>query len=550
MDDIKECLTITPVLRSPDWSQPFNIETDASALGLGAVLSQDFTYEHPEKPGQLVPRTHPIAYASRTTTAIEKRYLAFLLELIGVKWAFDKFADYIYGAQIHLITDCQALSGILSKHHLSPAHVGWAEGIRGHDIIKFTHRPGKLHRVCDELSRRANNPSEPPTTDDSVIPLNWEDHLERTATSTLRALLTREDDGSDTMSLSTPLRVPKPNDVHETDPATPNSSGHSINDLATATAQACFVEDGNRHSAVRARYSGDADFGPIVHYLSTLGPPSDATTAEFGRLRSKAKDFFLSNDDTLRYRPRTKNGDRECVPAWERKTLIKDRHEMLGHAGRDRLAAHLSSTFYWPKMALDISEYLPTCPKCQQFGPRVMRAQTNPVTVLRPMQLLSMDYMSLPAASGYKTVLVIIDYFTRYVWAYKFTTAGTGKTTIKALTDLFRVFGQPKVLMSDNGSHFANKEVDAFCADCAIVVAKTPPYSPHTNGAVEGANGLLINALKKELAAADLDENSCNNQWPHALDSLVAQLNSRVVGTTGHRPANLLFAYVRRNKDP
>ncbi|KAM0787487.1 hypothetical protein ACM66B_003562 [Microbotryomycetes sp. NB124-2] len=129
------------------------------------------------------------------------------------------------------------------------------------------------------------------------------------------------------------------------------------------------------------------------------------------------------------------------------------------------------------------------------------------------MQLLSMDYMSLPAASGYKTVL-------------------------------------PEVLMSDNGLHFANKEVDAFCADCAIVVAKTPLYLPHTNGAVEGANGLLINVLKKELAAADLDENSRNNQWPHALDLLVARLNSRVVGTTGHRPADLLFAYVRRNKDP
>ncbi|KAM0786731.1 hypothetical protein ACM66B_002170 [Microbotryomycetes sp. NB124-2] len=166
------------------------------------------------------------------------------------------------------------------------------------------------------------------------------------------------------------------------------------------------------------------------------------------------------------------------------------------------------------------------------------------------MQLLSMDYMSLPAALGYKTVLVIIDYFTQYVWAYKFTTAGTGKTTIKALTDLFRVFGQPKVLMSNNGSHFANKEVNAFCADRAIVVAKTPPYLPHTNGAVEGANSLLINALKKELAAADLDKNPRNNQWPYALDSLVARLNSRVVGTTGHRPANLLFAYVQRNKDP
>ncbi|KAM0791027.1 hypothetical protein ACM66B_004325 [Microbotryomycetes sp. NB124-2] len=166
------------------------------------------------------------------------------------------------------------------------------------------------------------------------------------------------------------------------------------------------------------------------------------------------------------------------------------------------------------------------------------------------MQILSMDYMSLPAAAGYKLVLVIIDYFTQYIWAYKFKTAGTGKTTIKSLTDLFRIFGQPEVLLSDNGSHFANREVEAFCADRAIVLARTPPYLPHTNRAVKGANRLLINVLKKELAAAGLDKNSRNNQWPTALDPLVSQLNSRVVGTTGHCPADLLFAYVRRNKDP
>ncbi|KAM0789083.1 hypothetical protein ACM66B_003143 [Microbotryomycetes sp. NB124-2] len=166
------------------------------------------------------------------------------------------------------------------------------------------------------------------------------------------------------------------------------------------------------------------------------------------------------------------------------------------------------------------------------------------------MQILSMDYMSLPAAEGYKLVLVIIDYFTQYIWAYKFKTAGTGKTTIKLLTYLFCIFGQPEVLLSNNGLHFANREVEAFCANRAIVLAKTPPYLPHTNRAVKGANGLLINALKKELAAASLDENSRNNQWPTALDLLVSQLSSRVVRTTGHRPANLLFAYVQRNEDP
>ncbi|TNY17014.1 hypothetical protein DMC30DRAFT_420200 [Rhodotorula diobovata] len=38
-------------------------------------------------------------------------------------------------------------------------------------------------------------------------------------------------------------------------------------------------------------------------------------------------------------------------------------------------------------------------------------AELQPISVLAPMQLLSMDYFLFPLTSGFKAVLVVVDYF-------------------------------------------------------------------------------------------------------------------------------------------
>lgn len=55
---LKTAMTTTPVLALPDFSQTFTIETDASAIGIGAILSQN---------------NHPIAYLSRALGVANQR---------------------------------------------------------------------------------------------------------------------------------------------------------------------------------------------------------------------------------------------------------------------------------------------------------------------------------------------------------------------------------------------------------------------------------------------------------------------------------------------
>uniref|UniRef100_T1IIP0 RNA-directed DNA polymerase n=1 Tax=Strigamia maritima TaxID=126957 RepID=T1IIP0_STRMM len=73
-------------LQRPDLKKPFVIRTDASHVGLGAVLMQDF-----EINGKVVPR--PIAYASRVLRGAEERYSTPELECLAVIWAVERFRE-------------------------------------------------------------------------------------------------------------------------------------------------------------------------------------------------------------------------------------------------------------------------------------------------------------------------------------------------------------------------------------------------------------------------------------------------------------------------
>ncbi|KAK4045906.1 hypothetical protein OIV83_006536, partial [Microbotryomycetes sp. JL201] len=70
-----------------------------------------------------------------------------------------------------------------------------------------------------------------------------------------------------------------------------------------------------------------------------------------------------------------------------------------------------------------------------------------------------------------------------------------------------------------------------------------------TNGAVEGANKILINALRRDLTN-DAGAEGDTDKWPLVLPDIVQRLNNRIVGTTGCRPSDLLLGYERRDFDP
>ena len=69
-----------------DLEKPFILETDASQIGLGAMLLQ----EQEDK------KLHPVTYASRALHGSEKNYHSSKLEFLALKWVITKqFQKYL-----------------------------------------------------------------------------------------------------------------------------------------------------------------------------------------------------------------------------------------------------------------------------------------------------------------------------------------------------------------------------------------------------------------------------------------------------------------------
>lgn len=138
---LKSKLVEAPILCCPDFDLPFNIQTDASNFGLGAVLTQD--YQDGEK---------VVAYASRSLTKNERNYSATEKECLAVIWAIEKFRAYVEGSCFKVITDHHSLVWLNNLKDPTGRLARWSLRLQPYDF-EIVHRRGKENVVPDALSR-------------------------------------------------------------------------------------------------------------------------------------------------------------------------------------------------------------------------------------------------------------------------------------------------------------------------------------------------------------------------------------------------------------
>lgn len=102
--NLVEKLIFSPVLRIYDPNLPCELHTDASAVGLGAVLLQSENGT-----------TRPVAHYSRHTSECESRYHSFDLETLAIVDAVGHFRAYLYRRHFVIYTDCNVVRATALK---------------------------------------------------------------------------------------------------------------------------------------------------------------------------------------------------------------------------------------------------------------------------------------------------------------------------------------------------------------------------------------------------------------------------------------------------
>ncbi|XP_073721145.1 uncharacterized protein [Misgurnus anguillicaudatus] len=138
---LKAALSTEPVLRSPDFGKPFILQTDASELGLGAVLLQ-------EQNGI----RHPVLYLSRKLFPRETRYSVVEKECLALKWALDSLKYYLLGRDFLIESDHKALKWLHEMKDTNSRLTRWFLSIQPFRfIVKYC--PGSENKAADFLSR-------------------------------------------------------------------------------------------------------------------------------------------------------------------------------------------------------------------------------------------------------------------------------------------------------------------------------------------------------------------------------------------------------------
>ncbi|KAG7536468.1 Ribonuclease H-like superfamily [Arabidopsis suecica] len=274
----------------------------------------------------------------------------------------------------------------------------------------------------------------------------------------------------------------------------------------------------------------------IRDFLSDGIVPPDKWEAR--RLRAKASKYTLWREHLLRY---SASGIvLSCLHKADAADVMKETHEGAGgnHSGGRSLALKIKKLgYYWPTMISDCKDFVLKCEQCQRHAPvihqptELMKAGVAPYPFMR----WAMDIVGpLPASRQKRFILVLTDYFTKWVEAESYATIRAKDVQNFVWKYIICRHGLPYEIVTDNGSQFISTQFEDFCASWRIRLNKSTPRYPQGNGQAEATNKTILAGLKKRLEAK-------KGVWADELDGVLWSYRTTPRSATDQSPFSLAY---------
>ena len=484
--DVISALCSDPVVHIADPTLPYILDTDASEVAVGGILSQV------DASG----RSHVIEYYSRRLSASQRNYAPGKLELLALIVTLEHWRHYLKGAPkgLTIITDHEPLLAIKKTKNPSRMLLRWLAFIEQFNF-DIQYRKGK-ENPADLMSR-------PPAGHPALaVPLE-------------KGIQVTDDDSM-------------PDDAYPDLSSTPDDALSLLIELTVA------------HGFFRY----DDDFLNDHITEASLDSLRQATAADplFKSVSAKAKDYrgrFRIEDGFLWW---IKSGSPalfvpDSLPAL-REAIFKQHHGHVtaGHFGAKRTAAKIRQSYWWPNLDREVTDWVKTCAVCL-----TTKRKTHPASVLfphdvpeMPWDVVFMDEVSgLIPSFGYDAIWVFMDKLSKMVHFVPVTKLGLDSPGLAKLffRHIFRLHGLPRVVVSDRDVRI-NDDFWLTLFKCAGVHSNmSTPYRPQTDSSGEATVKICIDLCRGFV-------NSARDDWYDLLPALEFAYNS-TPGASGHSPFEL-----------
>ena len=477
-DELKRVLSFSPMLSFPREEEKFILDTDASNIGIGAVLSQ-------KQDG----KERVIAYFSRVLNKAERNYCVTRRELLAIVEAIKAFRHYLLGQKFLIRTDHVSLRWLLSFRDLEGQLARWLERLQQFEF-EIVFRKGQFHGNADGLSRR---------------------HCESQGCRYCAKI--EENCARESRKTITLARI-------------------TLAEENLEEWQREQKEDPSLSVIFRGKETGVRPLRTEVSDVSTRIYLSywDVINLKNGVLYKSW------------YAPNLKSSFLQLlVPRKRVKEILEKAHDSLsgGHFGVNKTLEKIRKRFYWASCKQDVEDWCKSCEVCvARKGP--LGKGKSPLQIFNvgtPFERVQMDILGpFPiTSSGNKYLLVVVDCFTKWVEAFPLRNIRAKTVAEVFVNQIVSRHGTPFEVHTDQGRNFESKLFTELMELLGIRKTRTTALHPQSDGQVERQHQTITNYLAKYISSNQKD-------WDRWIPMFLLAYRTSKHEATGVTPAELYFA--------